>query len=57
MQSTVLSPPIKSKQLNPYLESIFDKCGPNETVLSSSVTKLGDMSQQTPLSVMTTTHV
>lgn len=39
-------PPIKTKQLNPYLESIFSKCGPNETVLSSSVTKLGDMSQQ-----------
>lgn len=46
VQYTVLSPPIKAKQLSPYLEFAFGKCGPNETVLSSSVTKLGDMSQQ-----------
>lgn len=37
---------LKQQQFNLYLGSIFGKCGPNETVLSSSVTKLGDMSQQ-----------
>jgi len=45
--SLSLSPPIKTKQWYPYfLEALFGEGGPNETVLSSTVTKLGDMSKQ-----------